>query len=187
MSADPIKEARELATHMVSLDVHHSPEEVNRLALNALDEGAATILSLLSALQAAEARAVAAEERAGVLADHLTWVLPMAKGYAYANRVGRNAEKIADAESALSLPQGETRPIKMLVDADWLKRHVETDPDVDDEAGDITKPLGGEAENAYATCPACGAPAGKDCRTIQGRIPPHAERLVSRPPALGEE
>ncbi|WP_454760568.1 hypothetical protein [Caulobacter segnis] len=33
------------------------------------------------------------------------------------------------------------------------------------------------AENTFPACPTCGAPAGLDCRTIQGRIPPHEERL----------
>jgi hypothetical protein len=41
--------------------------------------------------------------REACLADHLTFILPMAKGYAAANRVGRNAEMIADAEAALTL------------------------------------------------------------------------------------
>jgi hypothetical protein len=33
-------------------------------------------------------------------------------------------------------------------------------------------------ENSLPRCPTCGAPAGLDCRTIQGRIPPHEARLA---------
>jgi hypothetical protein len=32
-------------------------------------------------------------------------------------------------------------------------------------------------ENKLGRCPECGAPPGLDCRTIQGRIPPHETRL----------
>lgn len=44
---------------------------------------------------------------------------------------------------------------------------------------------GGEEGNDYPACPVCGAPAGMDCRTVQGRIPPHPER-VSAQQAAGE-
>jgi hypothetical protein len=36
-------------------------------------------------------------------------------------------------------------------------------------------------ENELPACPACGAPAGLDCRTIQGRVPPCPERLTQSP------
>ena len=42
------------------------------------------------------------------LRDHLTWVLPLAKGYAAAHPVGRNAEIVANAEAALA-PEGKER------------------------------------------------------------------------------
>jgi len=49
-----------------------------------------------------------------------------------------------------------------------------------------TAQQGGEEEgNDYPKCPVCGAPAGMDCRTIQGRIPPHSERLSAQQ-AAGE-
>lgn len=38
-------------------------------------------------------------------------------------------------------------------------------------AGEVDPP-----GNALGPCPECGAPAGMDCRTIQGRIPPHESR-----------
>jgi len=44
------------------------------------------------------------------LLEALTIILPMAKGYAYANRVGRNAEKIADAETAIAKALGQSEP-----------------------------------------------------------------------------
>lgn len=34
-------------------------------------------------------------------------------------------------------------------------------------------------ENEHNACPVCGAPAGLDCRTIQGRTQPHAERMAA--------
>ncbi len=42
------------------------------------------------------------QRKAGELKDALIWVLPMAKGYAHANRVGRNAEIIANAEAVIN-------------------------------------------------------------------------------------
>ena len=43
-------------------------------------------------------------ERITRLEDALSWVLPMAKGYAYAHPVGGNAAKIAAAEAILCVP-----------------------------------------------------------------------------------
>jgi hypothetical protein len=51
-----------------------------------------------------------AEEFSGRIAeleDHLRAILPMAKGYAAHNPVGRNQEMISNAESALQQEAGE--------------------------------------------------------------------------------
>ena len=36
-------------------------------------------------------------------------------------------------------------------------------------------------ENQLGPCPECGAPAGMDCRTIQGRVQPHETRCGAEP------
>lgn len=42
-----------------------------------------------------------------------------------------------------------------------------------------------EHGNGLGRCPVCEAPAGQDCRTIQGAInPPHAERTAEDRPAV---
>ena len=52
------------------------------------------------------AKALAENER---LQDHLRWILPLAKGYAAAHQVGRNAVIVANAEAALA-PEGKEAP-----------------------------------------------------------------------------
>lgn len=46
-----------------------------------------------------------AEQRA-MLLDHLTWILPLAKGYAWIKPVGRNQEIVDNAEKFLDAAKG---------------------------------------------------------------------------------
>lgn len=63
----------------------------------------------------------------------------------------------------------------------WIDLDIETtarrqaEIDAEDEASYVAS-MFGELENSLGPCPECGAPAGMDCRTVQGRIPPHEAR-----------
>lgn len=66
----------------------------------------------------------------------------------------------------------------------WIDRDIEAaaraqaEIDAEDETSYVAA-MNGERENALGPCPECGAPAGMDCRTVQGRIPPHEARCGS--------
>lgn len=96
-------EARELASHMVSLDNHHAPEVVNRAALSALDDGADMVCRLLSAL-ANQAEALAELEKK---LEHMTtgrdW---------FHSESERRAERIKELEGAIN------RAVRQLSNAD---------------------------------------------------------------------
>lgn len=65
--------------------------------------------------------------------------------------------------------------------SDWTDYAKDVDHVVDMVITEIEKRHAayspGRNENGYRACPECGAPAGMDCRSVQGRIPPHASRL----------
>lgn len=86
-----------------------SPFEVNngapnRVVMGADGYGVAWLNGRSEAEHDADAHLIAA---APALYEALQLILPLAKGYASANRVGSNAEYIAEAEQALSQAIGE--------------------------------------------------------------------------------
>jgi hypothetical protein len=64
----------------------------------------------------------------------------------------------------VSLPTSERKPTKMLVDQEWLTRHVTTDPDVDCEAGGPTSEVPSDLDRAWRAVDALGGTHATDKR-----------------------
>lgn len=75
----------------------------------------------------------------GICNDHRRPMWDREKYEAHEERaLGYRARGLARDALAGRAPLEQPSPVKMLIDADWLSRKVETDPDVDTDAGRAT-------------------------------------------------